>query len=43
MRHNAAFLQLPIGLAGDSDGLVDLIEEKALYFKGPFGYVDASM
>lgn len=37
--HNAAFLQLPIGVESDTKGIVDLIERKALYFEGQFGDV----
>nr|KAG5701433.1 hypothetical protein BaRGS_032765 [Batillaria attramentaria] len=37
LNHNAAFLQLPIGLEGEQSGLVDLIHEKAIYFKEPQG------
>ncbi|KOC68096.1 Elongation factor G, mitochondrial [Habropoda laboriosa] len=39
LRHNAAFLQLPIGLEGNNKGLVDLIYQKALYFEGDYGEV----
>lgn len=35
--HNAAFVQLPIGLENDCKGIVDLITERALYFEGDFG------
>ena len=37
LSHNAAFLQLPIGLERETEGIVDLIQEKALYFKEPMG------
>ncbi|EFA04773.2 elongation factor G, mitochondrial [Tribolium castaneum] len=37
MNHNAAFIQLPIGLEGDCKGVIDLIQRKALYFEGNFG------
>lgn len=37
LHHNAAFLNLPIGLEGNTKGIVDLIKEKALYFEGPQG------
>jgi len=37
--HNAAFLQLPIGLESKAEGLVDLIHRKAVYFDGEFGEV----
>ena len=39
LKHNAAFTQLPIGLEGDHEGLVDLITRKAIYFGGHAGYV----
>ena len=39
LHHNAAFLQLPIGLEADCQGVVDLIGMKAIYFKEPQGYV----
>ncbi|CAK9831186.1 Elongation factor G, mitochondrial [Anthophora retusa] len=39
LRHNAAFLQLPIGLEGNNKGIVDLIHQKALYFEGKYGEV----
>ncbi|MFO7495901.1 MAG: elongation factor G [Desulfobacterales bacterium] len=35
--HNAVAMQLPIGLEADLEGIVDLIEMKALYFDGPNG------
>lgn len=37
LNHNAAFVQLPIGLENNCKGIVDLIEEKAIYFEGDFG------
>lgn len=37
--HNAAFIQLPIGLESNNKGLVDLISQKALYFEGKFGEI----
>jgi translation elongation factor EF-G len=41
--HNAAFLQLPIGLESKVQGLVDLIQRKAVYFDGEFGLVEKNM
>ncbi|XP_041125965.1 elongation factor G, mitochondrial-like isoform X1 [Polyodon spathula] len=37
LNHNAAFLQIPIGLEGNLKGIIDLIEERTMYFEGPFG------
>ncbi|XP_030633620.1 elongation factor G, mitochondrial [Chanos chanos] len=37
LNHNAAFVNIPIGLEGDLRGIVDLIEERSIYFDGPFG------
>lgn len=37
LNHNAAFLQLPIGLEADCQGVVDLVAQKAIYFKEPNG------
>lgn len=37
LNHNAAFVQLPIGLESECQGIIDLITEEALYFEGPFG------
>ncbi|KAG5675868.1 hypothetical protein PVAND_005736 [Polypedilum vanderplanki] len=37
LNHNAAFVQLPIGLESDCEGIIDLINEQALYFEGNFG------
>src|SRR5262245_13287314 len=35
LKHNAVMMQIPIGLEGDHEGIVDLIEMKAQYFDGP--------
>lgn len=35
--HNAAFLQIPIGLESKMEGIIDLIQRKAIYFEGPLG------
>lgn len=37
LNHHAAFIQLPIGLEGETKGVIDLIEQKAIYNEGPFG------
>jgi elongation factor G len=37
LKHNAVMMQIPIGLEGDHEGVVDLIEMKAHYFDGPNG------
>lgn len=37
LNHNAAFIQLPIGTESDCRGIIDLIEQKALYFEGDYG------
>ncbi|XP_022216442.2 LOW QUALITY PROTEIN: elongation factor G, mitochondrial [Drosophila obscura] len=37
MNHNAAFIQLPIGVESHCKGLVDLVREKAIYFEGENG------
>ncbi|KAM5293466.1 elongation factor G, mitochondrial isoform 2-T2 [Ctenodactylus gundi] len=39
LNHNAAFVQIPIGLEGNFQGIVDLIEERAIYFDGDFGQI----
>ncbi|XP_066225950.1 elongation factor G, mitochondrial [Saccopteryx leptura] len=39
LSHNAAFMQLPIGLEGDFKGIIDLVEERAIYFDGDFGQI----
>lgn len=35
--HNAVLLQLPIGLSADHEGVIDLVEMRALYFDGEYG------
>ena len=35
--HNAVMMQIPIGLEADHEGVVDLIEMKAIYFDGENG------
>ncbi|KAI1893731.1 hypothetical protein AGOR_G00126700 [Albula goreensis] len=37
LNHNAAFLQIPMGLEKNLQGIIDLIHERSLYFDGPFG------
>ncbi|XP_030383668.1 elongation factor G, mitochondrial [Scaptodrosophila lebanonensis] len=37
MNHNAAFIQLPIGVENNCKGLVDLVRERAIYFEGEHG------
>lgn len=37
LNHNAAFIHLPIGLEKECQGILDLIEEKAIYFDGDYG------
>ncbi|VVC97317.1 unnamed protein product [Leptidea sinapis] len=37
MKHNAAFLHLPIGLEKECKGIIDLVDEKAMYFDGDYG------
>ncbi|MEM1205499.1 MAG: elongation factor G [Acidobacteriota bacterium] len=37
LSHNAVLMQLPIGLEADFEGVIDLIEMKALYFRGDNG------
>lgn len=37
LNHNAAFLHLPIGLEKECQGILDLVQEKAMYFDGDYG------
>jgi len=37
LRHNAAAIQIPIGLENELEGVVDVIEMKAIYFDGEKG------
>lgn len=37
LNHNAAFIQLPIGLENNLKGIIDLVGEKSIYFEGPLG------
>ncbi|XP_059930963.1 elongation factor G, mitochondrial [Gadus macrocephalus] len=37
LQHNAAFLNIPMGLEGNIKGIIDLVEERSMYFEGPFG------
>ncbi|XP_061829065.1 elongation factor G, mitochondrial [Nerophis lumbriciformis] len=39
LNQNAAFVNIPIGLEGNMSGIIDLVEERSLYFEGPFGQV----
>ena len=39
LKHNAVMMQIPIGLEGDHEGIVDLIAMKAHYFDGANGEI----
>lgn len=36
---NCALVQFPMGLESKFKGIVDVLEEKAIYFEGPYGYI----
>lgn len=35
--HNFALVQIPMGLESKMKGVIDLIEERAIYFEGDYG------
>jgi elongation factor G len=37
LNHNAVLMQIPIGLEGNFEGVIDLVSMKAIYFDGPYG------
>jgi elongation factor G len=37
LKHNAGFIQIPIGLQKECEGVIDLIKNQAMYFDGPYG------
>ncbi|CAG9835291.1 unnamed protein product [Diabrotica balteata] len=37
MNHHAAFVQLPIGVESNCKGIIDLVDQKSIYFDGSFG------
>nr|NVI74795.1 iconoclast [Cucujiformia] len=39
LNHNAALVQIPIGLESNCKGLIDLVQQKAIYFDGNFGEI----
>ena len=38
LHHNAAAVHIPIGLEGQHKGVIDIINNKAVYFEGDLGY-----
>ncbi|XP_053316367.1 elongation factor G, mitochondrial [Spea bombifrons] len=39
LNHNAAYIQIPIGIENRFKGIIDLVDERAIYFDGEYGYV----
>ena len=37
LHHNAAFMQIPIGLESEHKGIIDLIKRRAFFFEEPQG------
>lgn len=37
LNHNAAYVNIPMGLEGNIRGIIDLVEDRSIYFEGPFG------
>lgn len=37
LNHNAAYINIPIGLESETKGIVDLVRQKAVYFEGNYG------
>ncbi|CAH2327808.1 elongation factor G, mitochondrial [Pelobates cultripes] len=37
LNHNAAFVQIPIGIESNFKGIIDLVEERAIFFDGEYG------
>ncbi|XP_045469821.1 elongation factor G, mitochondrial [Harmonia axyridis] len=37
LNHNAALVQLPIGLESECKGIIDIVEQRAIYFEGNYG------
>ncbi|XP_063298651.1 elongation factor G, mitochondrial [Pelobates fuscus] len=37
LNHNAAFVQIPIGIESNLKGIIDLVEERAIFFDGEYG------
>ncbi|XP_044727096.1 elongation factor G, mitochondrial [Chrysoperla carnea] len=37
LNHNAAYINIPIGLESETKGIIDLVRQKAVYFEGNYG------